>query len=70
MATAHPAKFSMAIKQALGETTGFNFERDVLPDEFRDFLGKERRVEDVDHPKASLVKKIIEAVSDRKGQGA
>ncbi|MCJ1314046.1 threonine synthase [Agyrium rufum] len=47
LATAHPAKFAAAVQLALKDEEGFEFERDVLPDEFRGLEGKERRVTDV-----------------------
>ncbi|KAL4071741.1 tryptophan synthase beta subunit-like PLP-dependent enzyme [Scleroderma yunnanense] len=63
LSTAHPAKFSMAVNRALANEDGFNFDRDVLPDEFRDFLTRERRVIDVNRPDAELVKEVIEEVA-------
>ncbi|KAI6165263.1 tryptophan synthase beta subunit-like PLP-dependent enzyme [Pisolithus thermaeus] len=62
LATAHPAKFSAAVNQALGTADGFDFDRDVLPHEFRDFLTRERRVIDVDRPDVGLVRDTIETV--------
>ena len=46
LATAHPAKFSNAVDMALSEfkSSGYNFESDVLPDEFRGLLDAEKRV--------------------------
>ena len=59
LSTAHPAKFSEAVTQALGNISGFSFEKDVLPEEFKDLLNKERRVIDVENsPEA--VKKVID----------
>jgi len=60
MSTAHPAKFSEAVSQALEQSTTFNFERDVLPEEFKGLLEKERRVVDVEKPDIGLVKEVIE----------
>jgi threonine synthase len=56
---AHPAKFSETITKALSTSQGFDFEWDVLPQEFRGSLEKERRVVDVDEPRKELVKKVI-----------
>lgn len=67
LATAHPAKFSAAVNQALGTADGFDFDRDVLPDEFRDFLARERRVIDVDRPDSELLQITIEKVAQEKG---
>lgn len=61
LSTAHPAKFSEAVTEALATSQSFNFERDVLPQEFRGLLEKERRVIDVDEPSEELVKKVIES---------
>lgn len=66
LATAHPAKFSAAVNQALGKADGFDFDRDVLPHEFRDFLARERRVIDVDRPDVGLVQATIEMVAQGK----
>jgi threonine synthase len=48
LSTAHPTKFSEAVTKALSTSQGFDFERDVLPQEFRGLLEKERRVVTVD----------------------
>ncbi|EIN14475.1 tryptophan synthase beta subunit-like PLP-dependent enzyme [Punctularia strigosozonata HHB-11173 SS5] len=65
LSTAHPAKFSEAVTKALAgvsrhATREFNFERDVLPDEFRGLLDKERRVINVERPDVEEVKRVIE----------
>ncbi|KAI9438222.1 tryptophan synthase beta subunit-like PLP-dependent enzyme [Lactarius indigo] len=60
LSTAHPAKFSEAVTKALATSQSFNFEQDVLPQEFRGLLKKERRVIEVDEPSEELVKKVIE----------
>jgi threonine synthase len=64
LSTAHPAKFSEAVTKALSEQQSFNFEQDVLPQEFRGLLEKERKVIDVDEPNQELVKNVIEARVD------
>lgn len=61
LSTAHPAKFSEAVTKALSTSQGFEFERDVLPQEFRGLLEKERRVVEVDEANKELVKKVIES---------
>ncbi|AOW07598.1 uncharacterized protein YALI1_F30459g [Yarrowia lipolytica] len=43
LSTAHPAKFSDAVDQALKGLEGYNFERDVLPQEFKDFANKDKK---------------------------
>jgi threonine synthase len=60
LSTAHPAKFSEAVSQALGQNAKFNFEKDVLPQEFNGLLEKERRVENVEKPDIALVKEVID----------
>ncbi len=69
LSTAHPAKFSEAVTKALSTSQGFDFERDVLPQEFRGLLEKERRVVDVDEPTKDLVKKVIESKVGSAGYG-
>ena len=64
LSTAHPAKFSEAVTRALSDQQSFDFERDVLPQEFRGLLEKERNVIDVDESNQELVKKVIEAKVD------
>ncbi|KZV91369.1 threonine synthase, partial [Exidia glandulosa HHB12029] len=59
LSTAHPAKFSDAVTQALSNVSSFDFERDVLPDEFKGLLEKPRRVVDIAAPDGELVKSAI-----------
>jgi threonine synthase len=67
LATAHPAKFSDAVEQALSTQQSFNFDRDVLPDELRGLLEKEKRVIDVEGPDVDLVKRVIESFAESRG---
>ncbi|KIY44485.1 tryptophan synthase beta subunit-like PLP-dependent enzyme [Fistulina hepatica ATCC 64428] len=60
LSTAHPAKFSEAVSQALESSCDFDFERDVLPQEFRGLLQKEKRIIQVERPDVELVKAVIE----------
>jgi threonine synthase len=60
LSTAHPAKFSEAVSRALEGSPQFNFDRDVLPTEFRGLLEKEKRVVDVERADSELVKEVIE----------
>ncbi|KAF8892971.1 tryptophan synthase beta subunit-like PLP-dependent enzyme [Infundibulicybe gibba] len=62
LSTAHPAKFAEAVSRALEAAPGFDFTRDVLPEEFRGLLEKERRVLDVHKPESELVKELIRGV--------
>ena len=59
LSTAHPAKFSEAVTRALQSAPSFNFEKDVLPEEFRGLLEKERRVVEVQND-VEAVKGVIE----------
>lgn len=65
LSTAHPAKFSEAVTSALGAEPDFNFEQDVLPEEFKGLLEKERRVIDVSSANVDLVKAVIEGVAQK-----
>lgn len=60
LSTAHPAKFSDAVAEALKSFPAFAFDRDVLPEEFRGLLQKEQRVIDVHSADVDLVKNAIE----------
>lgn len=60
LSTAHPAKFSEAVSLALKDSTQFDFDRDVMPEEFKGLLQKERRVIDVERPDIQLVKDVVE----------
>lgn len=59
LSTAHPAKFSSAVEEALSENATFDFNRDVLPDEFKGLLEKERRVIEVKGTDPELTKKVV-----------
>ncbi|KAI1430945.1 tryptophan synthase beta subunit-like PLP-dependent enzyme [Xylaria sp. CBS 124048] len=61
--TAHPAKFSGAVESALKGDSSFHFDSQVLPDEFKDLLTKEKRVIFVDNSweeVREIVKKQVE----------
>ncbi|KAL8359197.1 hypothetical protein RB601_008002 [Gaeumannomyces tritici] len=58
LATAHPAKFSGAVEQALGGEEGFDFARGVLPEEFVGLAQRERRVVEV-APEWEAVREIV-----------
>lgn len=64
LSTAHPAKFSEAVTLALSGVSEFNFDRDVMPPEFKGLLEKERRVIDVEKADVELVKKVIDDVAE------
>ncbi|GAB1210529.1 hypothetical protein APSETT445_009323 [Aspergillus pseudonomiae] len=49
LSTAHPAKFSEVVESALKGEAGFNFDEQVLPDEFKAFAQKETRVTTVEN---------------------
>jgi threonine synthase len=64
LSTAHPAKFSEAVATALRSSAAFDFDRDVLPEEFRGLLQKRQRVIDVESADVDLVKSVIESTVD------
>ncbi|GAA96919.1 uncharacterized protein L969DRAFT_105494 [Mixia osmundae IAM 14324] len=59
LATAHPAKFSSAVSLSLKDHPSFDFERDVLPDEFVGLLDKERKVIDVPGTDPKLTQEVV-----------
>jgi len=63
LSTAHPAKFSEAVSLALETASDFDFDRDVLPAEFRGLLHKEKRVIQVEQPDVQCVQEIIEKMN-------
>jgi len=65
LSTAHPAKFSEAVAEALRSFPTFNFDRDVVPKEFQGLLQKNQRVVDVHSADVDLVKKVIESRVDQ-----
>ncbi|WEW56229.1 threonine synthase [Emydomyces testavorans] len=62
LSTAHPAKFAAAVELALKEKEGFNFEREVLPQEFIGLDKKAKRVTTVDHDWRAVRELIKEQV--------
>lgn len=70
LSTAHPAKFSEAVTRALEGASNFDFEKDVLPEEFRGLLDRERNVIDVEAPQVVLVKKVIEKFAESEAESA
>jgi len=60
LATAHPAKFSSAVTEALKTFPNFNFERDVLPPEMKGLMERPRKVIDVAGIDPKLTKDVIE----------
>lgn len=63
LSTAHPAKFSEAVTSALLGLPSFNFEEQVLPEEFKGLLNLPRRVVEVERPDYKLVQQVIERVT-------
>jgi len=61
LSTAHPAKFSEAVAEALSSIPAFDFDRDVLPEAFQGLLQKEQRVIDVESANVDLVKSVIDS---------
>lgn len=62
LSTAHPAKFSEAVTSALQGLPSFNFEEQVLPEEFKGLLDLPRRVIEVETPDYALVQQVMEKV--------
>jgi threonine synthase len=60
LSTAHPAKFLDAVTLALKDEAGFDFEGQVLPDEFKALSSKERRVTEVENS-WEKVREIVKA---------
>ncbi|CAN6673702.1 threonine synthase [Trichomonascus vanleenenianus] len=58
LSTAHPAKFADAVDVALKGQEGYDFEN-VLPQEFKDFSKKEKRIITASKPDVSIIKDII-----------
>ena len=56
-----PGQVLEAVANTPSTSNGFDFERDLLPQEFRGLLEKERRVVDVDEPNMEQVRKVIES---------
>lgn len=61
LATAHPAKFSEVVDQALLPVAGYSFENDVLPDELKELSSKKKRITLVNLASVEEVKSIIVA---------
>lgn len=59
LSTAHPAKFADAVDLALQGSEGYNFENDVLPEEFKKMSTLEKKHLYADKPELDLIKKII-----------
>lgn len=59
LSTAHPAKFSEVVNKALHNTDGYEFERDVLPDELKALSQKEKRITLINEPSLDAVKSAI-----------
>ena len=70
LSTAHPAKFSEAVTSALANASIFDFERDVLPEEFRGLLERKRNVIDVEAPKMELIQKVIERFAENEAESS
>lgn len=67
MATAHPAKFSQAVKLALKDENGFEFEKSVLPPELARLAQMEKRVITVENS-WETVREIIKRQISKDGR--
>ena len=71
MATAHPAKFAEAVKLALKDEHGFDFEKDVLPPELDRLAHMEKRVMTVENSWETVGEIIKRQVSiDRRNKSS
>lgn len=59
LSTAHPAKFADAVDLALKGQEGYSFEDDVLPQEFKELPGREKKTLYAEKPDLELLKSII-----------
>ena len=71
LSTAHPAKFSDAVTSALKDEAHFDFEEQVLPDEFKALKLKETRVTTVENS-WEKVREIVKSLAeeDLKAEGS
>ncbi|CDO93125.1 unnamed protein product [Kluyveromyces dobzhanskii CBS 2104] len=60
LSTAHPAKFTDAVNQALSTFEGYSFENDVLPEELKKLSTLEKKIKLVEKADIELVKQTIE----------
>lgn len=59
LSTAHPAKFAEAVNKALEGQPGYEFERDVLPDEFKAMMTQDTKKLFADKADIETIKAII-----------
>jgi threonine synthase len=59
LSTAHPAKFADAVNKALAGEATYEFERDVLPDDFKVMLKQKTKKLFADEPDIEVIKRII-----------
>ncbi|KAJ5612465.1 threonine synthase [Penicillium lagena] len=71
LSTAHPAKFSDVVQKALKDEPGFDFDKQVLPDELKTLLTMETRVTEVENS-WQKVREIVksQAEEDMKAESA
>lgn len=72
LSTAHPAKFGAAVTLALQHELSFNFEEQVMPKQFKELQGKEKRVAEVENDWTAvraLVKSKVEEEMARQHDG-
>ena len=73
LATAHPAKFAGAVEMALKDEQGFDFEKEVTPEEFKGMEALEKRVIRVEEGKGlsdirDLITAEVEKEKKQRGQ--
>ncbi len=59
LSTAHPAKFADAVNDALDTFEGYSFDKDVLPQEFKELANKEMKRIFIEKADVELVKQAI-----------
>lgn len=59
LSTAHPAKFSEVVNQALGGFDGYSFEKDVLPEELRQLSSMPKKIKLIEQADLSTIEAAI-----------
>ncbi|QPG74219.1 threonine synthase [Brettanomyces nanus] len=60
LSTAHPAKFSEVVNKALGDITGYSFEKDVLPHDLKKLATLPKKIKEIDIPELKVIEAAIE----------
>ncbi|ESW96328.1 hypothetical protein KL918_000281 [Ogataea parapolymorpha] len=68
LSTAHPAKFSEVVNQALSEFEGYSFEKDVLPDELKKLSSMQTKIKLVEQVDLKVVESLIVSELEKEGK--